>query len=119
MEHAVASWLSEFGRAGKWLLVGGYFIPGIRHLTAIVAGASKLPAGTFVVFAYAGATLWVCSVLTIGYLVGDHWRGLVADLHWHMLIAGLVGVAVATGYTYLKTRRRSDIRGQSEKEDGR
>ena len=94
-----------FQRAGKWLLVGGYFIPGIRHLTAIVAGASKLPVGTFMVFAYTGATLWVCSFLTIGYLVGDHWRGMVADLHRHMLIAGLVAVAVAAVYTYLKTRR--------------
>ncbi len=57
------------------------------------------------VLAYAGATLWVCSFLTIGYLVGDHWRGLVAGFHRHMLIASLVGVALAAGYTYLKTRR--------------
>lgn len=95
-----------FHRAGKWLLVGGYFIPGIRHFTAIVAGASKPSVGTFTVFAYAGATLWVCSFLTIGYLVGDHWSRLVADLHRHMLIAGLISVALVGGYIYLKARRR-------------
>ncbi len=43
-----------FDRFGKWLLVGGYFIPGVRHVTAILAGTSKLSVGTFMAFAYAG-----------------------------------------------------------------
>ncbi|MEO8682086.1 MAG: VTT domain-containing protein, partial [Vicinamibacterales bacterium] len=34
----VGTW---FDRAGKWLLTGGYFIPGVRHVTAIIAGAAK------------------------------------------------------------------------------
>jgi len=99
----VGTW---FDRAGKWLLTGGYFIPGVRHVTAIVAGASKLPVGTFMTFAYAGAVLWVSCFLTIGYVLGDEWRGLVADLHRHLLVASLVVAAVAGGYTYVKARRR-------------
>jgi membrane protein DedA with SNARE-associated domain len=99
----VGTW---FQRAGKWLLTGGYFIPGVRHVTAIVAGASKLPVGTFMAFAYAGAILWVSCFLTIGYVLGDEWRGLVADLHRHLLVACVVVVAVAGGYTYWKVRRR-------------
>src|SRR5258707_1061200 len=31
-----------FDRAGHWALFGGYYIAGVRHFTAIVAGASKL-----------------------------------------------------------------------------
>jgi len=31
-----------FDRVGKWLLTFGYFLPGLRHLTALVAGTSKL-----------------------------------------------------------------------------
>jgi membrane protein DedA with SNARE-associated domain len=95
-----------FDRAGKWLLVGGFFIPGVRNVTAIVAGASKLSVGTFMAFAYAGAVLWVSCFLTIGYVVGDQWRALVADFHRHMLIACLVVVAMGGGYTYWKARRR-------------
>ena len=98
----VGTW---FDRAGKWLLTGGYFIPGVRHVTAIVAGASKLPVGTFMTFAYAGAVLWVSCFLTIGYVLGDEWRGLVADLHRHLLVASLVVAAMAGGYTYVKARR--------------
>jgi membrane protein DedA with SNARE-associated domain len=99
----VGTW---FQRAEKWLLTGGYFIPGVRHVTAIVAGASKLPVGTFMAFAYAGAILWVSCFLTIGYVLGDEWRGLVADLHRHLLVACVVVVALASGYTYWKARRR-------------
>lgn len=95
-----------FDRFGKWLLVGGYFIPGVRHVTAILAGASKLSLGTFMAFAYTGAALWVSCFLTLGYIVGDRWRGLVADLHCHLLVAGLVGLGLSAAYTFVKMRRR-------------
>ena len=101
----VGTW---FDRAGKWLLAGGYFIPGVRHVTAILAGASKLHVGTFMAFAFAGAVLWVSCFLTIGYALGDEWRGLLADLHRHLLIACLAAVAVVAGYAYLKGRGGTD-----------
>jgi membrane protein DedA with SNARE-associated domain len=43
-----------FERFGKWGLLLGYFVPGIRHLTALVAGASKLELPVFALFAYSG-----------------------------------------------------------------
>jgi membrane protein DedA with SNARE-associated domain len=99
----VGAW---FDRAGKWLLLVGYFIPGIRHVTAIVAGASKLPVATFMAFAYAGAVLWVFCFLAIGYLLGDEWRGLVITLHRHLLAGGLILAALVGGYAYFSARRR-------------
>jgi membrane protein DedA with SNARE-associated domain len=39
-------------RIGKWFLMLGYFLIGIRHLTAFVAGSSKLEWRTFALFAY-------------------------------------------------------------------
>jgi len=95
-----------FERAGKWLLVVGYFIPGVRHFTAVVAGASKLPVGTFMAFAYAGAAIWVSCFLTIGYVVGDRWREVAAKLQHHLLIASLVVAALAGAYTLWTLRRR-------------
>ncbi len=95
-----------FEKAGKWLLTGGYFIPGVRHVTAIVAGASKLPVRTFMLFAYPGAVLWVSCFLTIGYVLGDNWRGLVADLHRHLLVACLVVMALAGGYAAIRRARQ-------------
>jgi membrane protein DedA with SNARE-associated domain len=47
-----------FRRSGRWVLVFGYYVPGVRHLTAYVAGASGLPFRAFAVFAYAGGLVW-------------------------------------------------------------
>ncbi len=99
----VGAW---YGRSGKWLLTVGYFIPGVRHVTAVVAGASGLPVATFMAFAYAGAAAWVLCFLTIGYVLGDQWRGLVTGLHRHLLAAGLIVAAIAGGYAYVRARRR-------------
>ncbi len=75
-------------------------------MTAVVAGASELSAGTFATFAYAGAAIWVCCFLTIGYAFGDQWRGLAADLYRHPLIACLLAVVATGGFAYWSFRRR-------------
>ena len=63
-----------FHRAGGWLLTFGYFIPGVRHVTAIAAGSSGLGYATFAAFAYPGAILWSSFFVTTGYVLGDRWR---------------------------------------------
>lgn len=62
-----------FKQIGKWTLMIGYFIPGVRHFTALVAGASKLQYPVFAVFAYAGGLVWSLTFLTLGYYLGETW----------------------------------------------
>ena len=59
-----------FERVGKWALAFGYFIPGVRHLTAIGAGSSGFPFGEFARYAYGGALLWTFLFFGIGYFIG-------------------------------------------------
>lgn len=40
------------------LLIVGYFLPGVRHITAYLAGMSAMKYGKFAAFAYTGALLW-------------------------------------------------------------
>ena len=65
-----------FEHYGKWTLVIGYFIPGVRHLTGICAGTSYLEYPIFALFAYFGAIFWVSTFLSIGYFFGDYWTSL-------------------------------------------
>ena len=44
-----------FERVGHWGLTFGYFVPGVRHLTAYAAGMSDLEPHQFALFAYSGA----------------------------------------------------------------
>jgi len=85
-----------FERAGHWSLLWGYFLPGVRHLTALVAGAAKLRFGDFALFAYAGAFLWSFSFISLGVLAGRGWSRVSSEVHHDLAIASavLVGVAI-------------------------
>lgn len=68
-------------RWGKYSLLVAYFIPGIRHLAALILGALLLPPTVFARFAYTGALVWSASFIGLGYLAGDEWIRLSPLLH--------------------------------------
>ena len=90
-----------FERSGRWLLTFGYFIPGVRHFTAIVAGSSGLPPPAFARFAYSGAALWALTFMTLGWYVGEAWEAALARAHRHIGILVIVVVVLAGAYALL------------------
>ena len=95
-----------FHRFGLWLLSVGYFIPGVRHFTALVAGMSQLGAGRFAAFAYPGAAVWVATFLTLGYIFGDGWEHTSEMVHRYSLIgAGAAAVIALLAWMLQRLRR--------------
>jgi membrane protein DedA with SNARE-associated domain len=95
-----------FDRVGKWSLTFGYFVPGVRHLTAYVAGTSKLELPLFGLFAYTGALIWSATFICAGYLLGERWAQAVDTLHGHFLLpAGLV-ILLLLFYSLMRQWRR-------------
>ncbi|HYW42919.1 MAG TPA: DedA family protein [Bryobacteraceae bacterium] len=82
-----------FERVGHWGLTFGYFVPGVRHLTAYAAGMSLVGAPQFALFAYTGAVLWVSAFLSLGYFLGDRWEAVEKDIH-HYLSVLAIGLAI-------------------------
>jgi membrane protein DedA with SNARE-associated domain len=87
-----------FRRAGHWSLTIGYFIPGVRHLTAYAAGMSELEYPTFALFAYAGAAIWVGTFIGLGYLLGERWQAVQANIHHYLVGCAIAIVVVAAAY---------------------
>ena len=83
-----------FERFGNWTLFFGYFIAGVRHFTALVAGLSKMPPARFAIYAYSGGFFWVAAFLALGYFVGDQWERWARYMHAGFLLAA-AGVVVA------------------------
>ena len=77
-------WLDHWGR---WGLILGYFIPGVRHLTALVAGASQLRYPVFAGFAYTGGVIWSTTFVTIGFFLEKEWLKTSDVIHRIILIA--------------------------------
>jgi membrane protein DedA with SNARE-associated domain len=90
-----------FERAGRWVLTFGYFIPGVRHFTALVAGSSGLPAAVFARNAYAGAVIWATTFMTLGWYVGSAWETALATAHRHLTLLAMGVAVVVAGYALL------------------
>jgi membrane protein DedA with SNARE-associated domain len=99
----VHSW---FDRWGHWTLAIGYFVPGLRHLIAIVAGSSGLEYRTFAVFAYAGAFVWAGIFICAGYYLGDRWEAFPEAMTKIGISLLAAAIAVALGYWAFRAYRK-------------
>ena len=63
-----------FRRRGAWCLVPCFFVPGVRHAVAVLAGASGLSPWVFCASAGAGALLWCGVFMAGGYAAWARWR---------------------------------------------
>ena len=83
-----------FEKIGRWALLVGYFIPGVRHVVAIMAGTSKLQLWEFAAFAYAGGLIWTVSFLTIGYFFGKHSKTVIHSINHNIVLISIIAVIV-------------------------
>jgi membrane protein DedA with SNARE-associated domain len=95
-------------RWGKYALLIAYFIPGVRHLAALVVGASAVSLTVFAPFAYTGALLWSASFIGLGYVAGEEWRRLSSTLP-PTLVIGAILVILALASVLLVLRRRDSL----------
>lgn len=96
-----------FRRFGGWLLTFGFFVPGVRHVTAIAAGSGCLDYSTFSRYAYPGGILWCTVFLGLGYYAGDRWQPVATAVKTHAAIGAgvLVGAVVIYGMVRVVSRR--------------
>jgi membrane protein DedA with SNARE-associated domain len=109
-EHAIDRAQAWFRRFGGWLLAFGYFVPGVRHVTAIAAGSGCLDYAAFARYAYPGGALWCAVFLGLGYYAGDRWRSVAAAARPHLAIAaGAIGVAILVYALLTVTREQRRV----------
>jgi membrane protein DedA with SNARE-associated domain len=92
-----------YERVGKWMLAIGYFIPGVRHLMALVAGSSKMRYPVFAGFAYSGGIIWSLTFVTLGYYLGESWE----QVRNHRVLLALIAasiIALILVFWYVKAR---------------
>ena len=94
-----------FDRFGHWLLTFGYFIPGIRHLTAVAAGSAPVSYAHFARAAYPGAVLWCCVFVGLGYWAGDEGARVIAALHGHVRLGVSVAAVVIAAFVVVRWSR--------------
>jgi membrane protein DedA with SNARE-associated domain len=104
-----------FDRFGTWTLLFGYFVPGVRHLTAVVAGTSKLNPIHFAIFAYSGALIWAATFMGLGFYFGDQWEQVLEHVRQNLITLTLIVlclIVLGLVWRYLRKRNRQERKGE-------
>ncbi|WP_419883573.1 DedA family protein [Peribacillus sp. B-H-3] len=62
---------SKFRKSGKYSLLIGFYLPGLRQLNPYMAGTSRFSFPFFLVLSAAGSAIWVITFVTLGFFLGD------------------------------------------------
>src|SRR5699024_9514200 len=97
-----------FDKYGKYMLFICYFIPGVRHVAAYIAGITYFSFKRFAIYAYSGAFVWVLTFLILGNRLGRNWHVIftfVKEDVWILAALGVMAV-ISLGFYFLFFRRR-------------
>lgn len=61
---------SFYTRFGVWAFILGRFMPVIRTLVPMIAGATEFNFKRFLLFNLLGAIIWVCTLVPLGFFIG-------------------------------------------------
>jgi undecaprenyl-diphosphatase len=96
--HALERGERFFERHGAKTVFLGRFVPGVRVVAAVLAGAGAMPWPRFALYNLSGAFVWAATVASLASLVGP----AVAAGLW---VAALAAAALAALTTLLRARR--------------
>ena len=63
-----------FERHGTWIVFFGRFIPLVRSIVSVPAGATRMSLPTFTLLTAIGAGVWNAVFIAIGYQLGERWE---------------------------------------------
>src|SRR5689334_22569092 len=96
-----------FEKHGSSALVIGRFVPFVRTYVTLVAGVSEMPRVKFWLWSLVGAVLWVASIMSLGYFLGNTFPAIAKNID--LLILGLLAVSVIpVAYEWVKHRREQE-----------
>ena len=103
-EKILAKVEGYFERHGGKTVLVGRFGPGLRSMTPLFAGVTRMRYYQFVTYNLTAATLWAISYTFVGYVFGEYWSNLLAVAKsFGYGVVVLVALIVAL---YLLRRRR-------------
>src|SRR6478609_11015179 len=95
-----------FERWGFFSVVLSKFVPGFSTVAPPIAGALKMPVGSFIAASTASAALWVGAAMIAGVVFARQIELALAWMQSHVALAALALFAVAAAYVALKALQR-------------
>lgn len=96
-----------FLRHGGKTILFGRFIGVLRSLAPVVAGISRMPYGSFLLYNITGGILSVTLIVLLGYFFGESWQLINKWLGWGGAIVFATVVVAAIAVQIFRRWRRS------------
>jgi membrane-associated protein len=93
-----------FERYGPPAIVLGRFVPVVRTVITVMAGAGRMNYRTYTIYTVLGGGLWATSVTLLGYFLGN--VDFIANNIELLLLAGVAVSVVPIAFQVLRHRRR-------------
>ena len=93
-----------FERYGPPAIVLGRFVPVVRTVITVMAGAGRMNYRTYTIYTVLGGVFWATSVTLLGYFLGN--VDFIANNIELLLLAGVAVSVVPIAFQLLRHRRR-------------
>ena len=97
-ESCILRSADSFYKRGRILLVFAKFVPGINTMAPPLAGSMNMRFPQFLRFDFAGATLYIGTYLSIGFLFNDALAPITRGYHAAGRVVGWVLITLLAGY---------------------
>lgn len=90
------------------------FIPVVRHISSMPAGAGRMSIWTFSFYTVLGGFIWNTFLLWVGFQLGEHWEAITGYTRvFDIVVLSLIAVVVI--YVWIKHGRRLQERFSQRK----
>jgi membrane-associated protein len=104
----LARFEAAYRRWGSWLLLLNRFLPGVRGILFLAAGASGIPLGRTLLLGGISATVWNGLLLAAGALVAGNLEELITLVDRYTVAAGAaIGAVLLVALAWALWKRRS------------
>jgi len=98
-----SDWMTKRGGSAVFLC---RFVPVIRSLISIPAGAAHMPIWEFLVFSTLGTAIWNTILIYLGALAGRNWENIVGYLNTYSYVICIVVVLALTIIIFRRVKRK-------------
>ena len=93
-----------FDRYGPWAIVLGRFVPIVRTVITVMAGAGRMSYRTYAVYTVIGGILWTAAITLLGYFLGNV-DFIANNIELLVLLGVAVSVVPVLGQLFLSRRK--------------
>jgi len=95
-----------YKKYGAWAFILGRFMPIIRTMVPMIAGATSVSYKKFLLFNFLGAVAWIGTLVPLGYFIGDAYPDVLNYSVYIMIVFVLIASSPMLKIMFFKNKKK-------------